>query len=82
MKKSAYILILCLALAGCYSTNDAKKAMEAQGFTNIEVTGHAWFACSEDDTFATSFTATNPQGKKVSGAVCSGMFFKNATVRW
>ena len=82
MKKVTALAFLCSLLSGCYSGKDARKALEAQGFTNIEITGHAWFACSKNDTFATSFTATNPQGKRVSGAACSGLFFKNTTIRW
>jgi len=82
MKKLILIALATLLLAGCYSTNDAKKALESQGFTDVKVTGHAWFACGKSDTFATSFEATNANGKRVSGAVCSGLFFKNATVRW
>jgi uncharacterized protein YcfL len=82
MKKYVAIALVTLLLAGCYSSNDARKALEAQGFTDIEVTGHAWFACSKSDTYATSFNAKNPQGKRVSGAACSGLFFKNTTIRW
>lgn len=82
MKKVTALAFLCSLLASCYSGTDARKALEAQGFTNIEITGHAWFACSKSDTFATSFNATNPQGKRVSGAACSGLLFKNTTIRW
>ena len=82
MTKLFAVAIACAILAGCYSGNDARKALEAQGFTDIEVTGHAWFACSKGDTYATSFNATNPQGKRVSGAACSGLLFKNTTIRW
>jgi len=82
MKKMIVLAVICAILSGCYSTNDATKALQAEGFTNIEVTGHAWFACSKEDSFATSFNATNAQGKRVSGAVCSGLLFKNSTIRW
>jgi hypothetical protein len=83
MRRLLLLAMACAALAGCYSTNDATSALQAQGFTDIRVTGHAWFAsCGKDDTFATSFTARNPQGRVVSGAVCSGLIFRNATIRW
>lgn len=82
MKKMLALAVACALLAGCYSSNDARKALQAEGFTDIQITGHAWFACSEDDFYNTSFTAKNAQGKTVSGAVCSGVLFKNSTIRW
>jgi hypothetical protein len=82
MKKMIVMALICLGLSGCYSTSDAEKALQAEGFTNVEVTGHAWFACSKDDFYGTSFNATNSQGKRVSGSVCSGFPFKNSTIRW
>jgi hypothetical protein len=82
MKKMIALAIVCALLAGCYSSDDARKALEAEGFTDIQVNGHAWFACSEDDFYNTSFTAKNAHGNTVSGAVCSGILFKNSTIRW
>lgn len=52
------------------------------GFTNIQYTGYKWFGCSEDDFFHTGFVAVNPQGMQVTGTVCSGVLFKNSTVRF
>ncbi|MEB3755108.1 hypothetical protein [Acinetobacter sp. MD2(2019)] len=63
------------------SKNDAAKALQANGFTNIQTHGRAFFSCSEDDTFATKFTAKNSAGKTVTGAVCSG-WLKGATIRY
>ncbi len=82
MKRILLLVILALSLTGCYNGNDARNALEAQGFTDIEITGHSWIACSEDDFYNTGFVATNPQGKRVKGTVCSGFLFKNSTVRW
>ncbi|AHX12914.1 hypothetical protein CH75_06295 [Dyella jiangningensis] len=82
MKKIIAVLAVAAVLSGCYNGDDARRALSAQGFSDVEVTGHAWFACGKDDFYATSFTATNSQGKRVSGAVCSGFMFKNSTVRW
>lgn len=78
MKK---IILLALLISGCSSTNDATKALKAQGFTDIQTNGRAFFACSEDDTFATKFTAKNPKGEIVTGAVCSG-WLKGSTIRF
>lgn len=76
------LLIAALLLAGCTSENDAMRALQADGYKDIRLTGYDWFACSKDDTFHTGFTATNRDGKKVSGVVCSGLIFKSATIRY
>lgn len=57
------------------------KVLHQQGFTHINVQGRAWFSCSKDDVYQTSFTAISPTGETVEGAVCSG-WFKNKTVRF
>lgn len=38
--------------------------------------------CGDDDTFSTGFKAKNVNGKVVQGVVCSGLIFKNSTIRW
>lgn len=81
MNKLLLLALLCLSLTACYSTNDAEKALTAAGFTDINVTGPAPFSCSDGDTFKTGFTARNPKGEVVSGAVCSG-WLKGATIRF
>lgn len=79
----ALAVLVALGTTSCYSETDARNALEAQGgFTDIQVQGRAWFSCSEDDFYATEFTATNSDGKRVSGAVCSGLLLKNATIRY
>lgn len=77
------ILISCLLLTGCTNPNDvAINVLEALDYSNIKITGYRWFACSNDDFYSTGFTATTSSGKKVTGTVCSGIFFKNSTVRY
>jgi len=83
MKKTLLIgAIALLLLTGCTNRDDADRALQAQGFTNIQETGYDFMACSENDFYHTGFTATNSNGKRVSGTVCSGIFFKSATVRF
>lgn len=83
IKKTAVLAVMTVALAGCYNSTDARHALAEQGgFTDIQVTGHGWFACGHDDFYSTKFTAKNSQGKHVSGVVCSGLLFKNSTIRW
>lgn len=76
----AALLALCM-LSACTSHTDARRALEGAGYTNIELGGYAFFACSRDDTLATSFKATGPTGVRVSGAVCSNLLIKGATIR-
>lgn len=80
MKNILIALLAVTALAGCSSSNDAKKALEGAGYTNIQTHGYSFFGCSEDDTFKTKFTATGPTGKPVEGVVCSG-WLKGGTIR-
>lgn len=80
--KLILLAIVIITLTSCTNSSDAFKALDGMGFTNIEVTGYQPFACSQDDFYHTGFKATNPNGKIVTGTVCSGIFFKNSTVRF
>lgn len=82
MKKLLLIAVLSVALSACTDVFGASRVLESQGMTEIELTGYAWFSCSEDDFYKTKFRAVSVTGEKVSGAVCSGLFFKGATVRY
>lgn len=81
MKKIIAISI-CLFLSACTNENDADRSLISLGFTNITYTGFRLFACADSDFYHTGFKAINPQGNKVSGTVCSGILFKNSTVRF
>ena len=50
----------------------AIEAVEAAGFTNVVLGGRDLLKC-DDDEFTRHFAATNPQGKRVEGAVCCGL---------
>lgn len=80
--KSLAIILLSILLCSCSNTKDANKALTAMGFTNIKITGYSFWSCSEDDFYHTGFIAKNAQGFTVTGTVCSGLFFKNSTVRF
>lgn len=80
MKNVLLTVTLGLAVSACTSPDSAKRVLEAQGYTNIKTGGYALWACSEDDAFATKFTATSVSGNTVTGAVCSG-WFKGNTIR-
>ncbi len=69
-------------VVGAAGADDAaRRVLEAQGITVIELGGYDFFACSEDDMYRTRFEGVGPTGKPVSGTVCSG-WLKGATVRY
>lgn len=76
------LLLAVLALVGCTDGDQAKRVLGAQGFTKINLTGYNFFACGKDDLYHTGFTAKSPIGVSIEGTVCSGMLFKNATIRF
>ncbi len=72
-----------IALAvGCTDEKSTLKALENEGYTEIRVDGWGGPWVCGDDWNSTEFTAKNSQGKTVHGTVCSGLMFKNATIRW
>lgn len=81
MKNVIIALTLTTLLVGCSDSDTAIKALRGAGYTDIKTTGYSWFSCGKDDSFATGFTAKGPTGVYVEGAVCSGLLFKNSTIR-
>jgi len=82
------ILIMLLSLSrGIFVKEEvAIRALETQGYTDIEITDKAWFLIGlrgGEKTDAARFTAetNNPIGKKVKVYVFSGWLFKGATIR-
>lgn len=87
--KSILLALSLLTLAGCGACDDeagSQRALQAQGFTNVQFHGHAFWGCSKGDNSAIDFTATNPLGQPVAGTVCCGgkytLNFKGCTVRF
>lgn len=80
--KKILLITICLLLAGCTNKEDAERALNNNGFDDVKVIGYSFFACSKDDFYHTAFIAKSKDGKEVKGVVCSGLLFKNATIRW
>lgn len=77
----AIIIILMITLSSCMTdNNNARRVLESEGYYNIRFTGYKCFACSDDDVYATGFTANNRNGNLVSVTVCAGVFKRN-TIR-
>lgn len=82
MKKILIAAVLAMTLTACTDPQEAKRILKAEGYTEVEMTGYSWFGCSEDDVYHTGFTGLNAAGNLVEGTVCSGLFFKNSTIRY
>lgn len=80
MTRLLSVITVILMLSACTSESDAARALRGAGYTNVVYTGYKAFACSEDDTYHTGFTAKGPTGQMVSGTVCSG-WLKGSTIR-
>ncbi len=80
MRLHLIALVAITLLAGCSDRKTATRVLTNNGYTDIRIEGYRLFACSEDDTFSTGFTASSPAGMTVRGVVCSGLF-KGATIR-
>lgn len=76
------LVLLMTLLLGCTDGDNTRRILAENGYTDIHLTGYKFFSCSKDDFYHTGFTATSPVGKRVSGTVCSGLFFKNSTIRF
>ena len=81
MVKSIVFASIVILLAGCTDEDEARRALDNLGMTDIEITGYRFFGCDEKDGWRTGFMATNSSGKRVEGFVCSGIF-KGATIRF
>lgn len=82
----AAILFLGLFRGAFADSRVAMRALETQGYSNVQITNHQWFlvgfrGCDEKDAAKFSATAMNPVGRQVELFVCTGWIFKGATVR-
>ena len=83
MKRIVFTIALSVGfLLGCTVPEDhAVHVLKAAGYTEVKLTGYAWFDCSDDDKLQSSFTAKGPTGVQVQGAVCCGLVAKNCSIR-
>lgn len=65
-------------------SDDAKviEAAEKHGLANVRITGWNPLECSDGDSIARGFRATNANGRDVTGTICCGYMLKGCTVRW
>lgn len=78
--KRILLLLGVTLLASCTDELGARRALESQGFRQIEITGYRYWGCAESDNFHTGFQATGAGGDRVAGVVCKSLT-KGSTVR-
>jgi hypothetical protein len=69
------LAILLVAIVACGGAgDDGYNAVVSAGFDNVVIGDAAiWYSgCGRDDSYNSYFTATNAQGRRVSGVVCCG----------
>lgn len=69
MKRCALMIAFVLS---CTSDGKARATLDASGYTNVQLTGYDWGGCAKSDDTCTGFTATAPNGHRISGAVGCG----------
>lgn len=72
------VVMILTCFRGCTDESGARRVLEQQGYTQIEITGYRPFM--SEDQFSTGFKAVSPNGSHVSGAVTSGVM-KGYTIR-
>lgn len=76
-----YVLIIsALFLAACTKPDHAANVLEKSGYTDIQMRGYGYLACSKDDFYHDKFTARGPLGHPASGVVCTGLLFRGSTI--
>lgn len=66
---------------GATTPEETTTTLQKSGFTDVQTKDVDAFLCSEGDKPGRKFVATNPQGQRVSGVVCCGLW-KACTVRF
>lgn len=69
-------------ISGYVDQETALRVLSSNGYINIQITGYSPFSCSEYDFNSRGFIAKSPNGQQVRGAICTGIPFKNATIRF
>ncbi len=82
-----FVVFPLVSCRGAFVNKDiAVRALEKQGYSNIEIINHqyflvGWKGCDDKDAAKFTARAINPTGNKVEVFVCTGWFLKGATIR-
>jgi hypothetical protein len=75
-------LALAVSTVSCSDPDTARRVLDENGYTDVEIGGYDAFGCAKDDDYTTTFAATSPGGRRVHGVVCSSLWSKGATIRF
>ena len=80
------IFVLSLFRGTWVDESIAVRALEKQGYSDVQITDHSWFmvglrGCGRSDAAKFTATAKNPVGQEIECFVCTGWLFKGATIR-
>lgn len=78
---ASVLVSVALLASSCTAPNRASRVLVENGYSDIQLTGFAWFGCGENDLFSDGFIAKSSNGSTVRGVVCSG-FPKGSTIRF
>jgi hypothetical protein len=82
--KQPLVLTILMFLASCTSPDKARKTLEDEGYSHIQIGGWSPYGCAHGeggDSTCTKFEARGPSGRKVRGEVGCGYLLKGCTVR-
>jgi len=79
--KFVFLVFMAVMMSACSRPDTAREVLHSNGYTNINMNGWSLFGCDEKDSFVDSFEATSPNGTRVKGVVCGGVF-KGSTIRF
>ena len=71
-----------IMLTACTNADSARRVLEENGYSDIQMTGYRFFMCGKEDFYHSGFAAKGPTGRSVSGVVCQGLLFKGSTIRF
>lgn len=64
----AGVFAIILVAIGCDDPNGSERVLRQSGYTNIKAGGYRYIYNGNDD-YVTEFSATSPNGEKVTGVV-------------
>lgn len=87
-KSTTSLIIVCFMISfiaftmrGLKDPEGAKRVLEDQGYTHVNITGLRSFSCGNRELWRTGFKAMNQAGRVVRGTVCTTLF-KSSNIRF
>jgi hypothetical protein len=65
-----FVMVLLFLVSGCTDPDYTTRLLASKHYSDIHITGYGYFNCNENDYIRALFTATDSDGKPVTGIVC------------